>query len=113
MRAHLLKVDELRIVASRQNFCVKALAARVGLNVRTLERRFRDQFQMTPKAWIICERMRSAPGLLAVGRSNKEVAALLSYTCDSNFCRDFKRHYGHSPQEFERMHPSKKSDVAF
>jgi AraC family transcriptional regulator, exoenzyme S synthesis regulatory protein ExsA len=79
---------------------VKALAMHLGLEVRTLERHFHQQFHTTPKAWIKRERMSLAPPLLAEGLSNKQIAATLSYTCESNFCRDFKRHFGRAPQEF-------------
>ena len=82
---------------------MKALAVHVGLDVRTLERRFGEQFHTTPKAWITRERMGLAPPLLAKGFSNKEVAASLNYTCESNFCRDFKRRFGCAPQEFARV----------
>lgn len=81
---------------------MQALAVNVGLDVRTLERRFGQQFHTTPKTWIMRERMSFAPPLLADGLSNKQVAASLSYTCESNFCRDFKRHFGRAPQEFAR-----------
>ena len=76
---------------------------RLGLDVRTLERRFGEQFRTTPKAWIIRERMSFAPPLLAEGLSNKQVAASLNYTCESNFCCDFKRHFGRAPQRFTRI----------
>ena len=79
---------------------MQALAVNVGLDVRTLERRFGQQFHTTPKTWIMRERMSFAPPLLADGLSNKQVAASLSYTCESNFCRDFKRYFGCPPQEF-------------
>ena len=46
------------------------------------------------------ERMDFALPLLAKGLSNKQVAASLNYTCESNFCRDFKRYYGCAPQKF-------------
>ena len=98
--ATLLSADELRVVIRQKGYSVKVLAVHVGLGVRTLERRFDRQFKITPKAWIIRERMSFAPGLLAEGLSNKQVAASLSYTCESNFCRDFKRCYGCAPQEF-------------
>lgn len=81
---------------------MQALAVNVGLEVRTLERRFGQQFHTTPKTWIMRERMSFAPPLLAGGLSNKQVAASLSYTCESNFCRDFKRHFGCAPQKFAR-----------
>ena len=100
--AHLPKAVELRVVIRQNGFRVKALAVHVGLDVRTLERRFQEQFRTTPKAWIMRERMSFAPPLLAEGLSNKQVAASLSYTCESNFCRDFKRCFGCAPQEFVR-----------
>jgi AraC-like DNA-binding protein len=102
MRAPRLRPDELRVVIGQTGFCVQALAVNVGLDVRTLERRFGQQFHTTPKTWIMRERMSFAPPLLADGLSNKQVAASLSYTCESNFCRDFKRHFGCAPQEFAR-----------
>jgi len=102
MSAQRLKADELRVIIRRNGFTVKALAVQIGLDVRTLERRFGEQFSTTPKAWIIRERMSFAPPLLAEGLSNKQVAASLSYTCESNFCRDFKRHFGYAPQTFAR-----------
>ncbi len=98
-----LNPEKLRVVIRQKGFRVKVLAVHVGLDVRTLERRFGEQFCTTPKAWIMRERMSFAQPLLAEGLSNKEVAASLNYTCESNFCRDFKRHFGCAPQEFARL----------
>lgn len=103
MSAYFLSANELRVIIRHKGFRVKALAVHVGMDVRTLERRFTEQFHTTPKAWIMRERMSFAPALLAEGLSNKQVAASLGYTCESNFCRDFKRYYGRAPQEFVRM----------
>jgi AraC-like DNA-binding protein len=74
----------------------------MGLDVRTLERRFSEQFRTTPKTWIARERMSLARSLLANGLSNKEVAASLNYTCEANFCRAFKRYFDCAPQKFAR-----------
>ena len=82
---------------------MSGLAVHVGLSVRTLERQFRVQFRTTPKAWLMRERMSSVPPLLAEGLTNKRVAATLHYTCESNFCRDFKRHFGCAAKV--RAHP--------
>ena len=102
MGVRFLRADELRVIIYQTGFRVKGLAAHLGMDMRTLERRFDEQLHMTPKAWIIRERMSFAPPLLAEGLSNKQVAASLSYTCESNFCRDFKRRFGSAPQEFTR-----------
>jgi AraC-like DNA-binding protein len=113
VRSHFLRTDELRVVIRQKGFRVKALAVHIGLDVRTLERRFSEQFRTTPKRWILRERMSFAPPLLAEGLSNKQVAASLSYTCESNFCRDFKRYFGRTPQEFARGYKSSPISVAF
>jgi iron complex transport system substrate-binding protein len=113
MNAQGLRKQELGLIIRQKGFTVKILAVHSGLGVRTLERRFREQFRMTPKAWIIHERMGFAPSLLAQGLSNKEVAALLKYTFESNFSRDFKRHFGRPPQEFARSRRRRFPRVAF
>jgi len=95
-----LKAVELSAIVRQKGYKVKVLAVYVGLDVRTLERRFQGQYHTTPKRWIMLERMKCAPTLLAEGRSNKEIAAALSYSCETNFCRDFKRYFGCSPQKF-------------
>jgi AraC-like DNA-binding protein len=109
----ILRTDELRVVISQKKFRVRALAAHVGLDVRTLERRFGEQLHTTPKTWIIRERMSFAPPLLAKGLSNKQVAASLNYTCESNFCRDFKRYFGCAPQGYARVSKVSPARVAF
>jgi transcriptional regulator GlxA family with amidase domain len=108
-----LRTDELRVVIRQKGFRVKTLAVHVGLDVRTLERRFSEELHTTPKAWIMRERMSFAQALLTEGLSNKEVAASLSYTCPSNFCRDFKRCFGRAPQEFVRIFVFHPEHVAF
>src|SRR5690242_13032455 len=99
MSALFLEVNELREIIKKNGFKVTPLAARAGLGKRTLERRFSEQFGDAPKKWIIRERMNLARSLLEKGLSNKEIAAALSYTFESNFCRDFKRFHGHPPQK--------------
>ena len=94
VRAHFFCEEELRGIFSQNGFCVKGLAVHLGLDIRTLERRFGRLCRTTPKTWMTRERMSLAPPLLADGHSNKEVAASLNYTCESNFCRDFKRYFG-------------------
>lgn len=102
MSARTLEEDALREIIRKNGFNVTSLAAHAGLGKRTLERRFTEQFGAAPKQWIIRERMSLAKTLLEKGLSNKEVAAALSYTLENNFCRDFKRFHGDSPQKLVR-----------
>jgi len=103
VRAHFFQEDELRVIIGQKGFCVKGLAAHLGLEVRTLGRLFGAHFGTTPKMWIMRERIALAPPLLAEGLANKEVAASLGYTCESSFIRAFKRYFGRTPQEFVRL----------
>ncbi len=100
MGGYQLKRDKLRIIVKQNGFSVKGLAVHVGMDVRTLERHFSVQFHTTPKAWLMRERMSFAP-------------ASLRYTCESNFCRDFKRYFGCAPQEFAHIHEGGSGYVAF
>jgi transcriptional regulator GlxA family with amidase domain len=108
MSARTLSADVLREIIRRNGFKVTSLAIQSGLGKRTLERRFTEQFGAAPKQWIIRERMNLARNLLEKGLSNKEVAGALDYSLESNFCRDFKRFYGDSPQKMARAatHPT-------
>ena len=103
MSARVLVLHELHQAVWQSGFNVKKLAGRVGLDMRTLERRFDQQLHTTPKAWIMDQRMAAAPPLLSQGLSNKEVAGCLGYTQESNFCRDFTRVHGLPPQRFVRQ----------
>lgn len=100
MNGRLPAAEELRLIVKQNGYCVGKLAVFVGLHVRTFERRFFEQFGSTPKAWILHERMELAAPLLIQGFSSKQVAVSLEYSCVSNFCRDFKRHFGLPPKEF-------------
>jgi AraC-like DNA-binding protein len=100
MNGRLPATDDLRLIVKENGYCVAKLALSIGLHVRTLERRFSDELHATPKVWIWQERIKLAVPLLTEGFSNKEVAASLGYSCVSNFCRDFKRHFGRAPQAF-------------
>ena len=102
MSAQCLSTNQLRIAIKERHFRVEDLAAHIGVEVRTLERRFGEQLHMTPKAWINTERMTAAVRLLTEGLSNKEVAFHLSYQHESSFCREFKRHFGCGPRLFVR-----------
>ena len=56
----------IKKIIRQKGFTVKVLAEHVGLDVRTLEWRFSEQFRTTPKAWIIRERSFLPPRSKAV-----------------------------------------------
>lgn len=83
-------------------YSAKQLARENGLHVRTLERRFGQQLKIPPKRWLIQRRLARGYALLLRGLSNKEIAGKLGCSQVSNFCRDFKRNFGCSPQDLAR-----------
>ena len=90
---------ELRRAATESRFRVKCFARLLGLEVRTLERRFVHLFGCSPDQWLADQRMREAARLLQQGRNIKEVAAELAYRHSSSFCRQFRRCFGCTPAE--------------
>lgn len=90
-----------RIATDRTLLRVEDVAALVGLDVRTLQRRFRHHVGVSPK-WVIqryrlheaAEQIRSAsaPSLAALARA-------LGYADQAHFSRDFKRVVGRNPSE--------------
>lgn len=75
----------------------------MGLEVRTLERRFETGLLTTPRNWIRQERIQGALPMLAAELSNKQIAAQLGYSRATNFGRDFKRVLGCTPRNYRRQ----------
>ena len=79
------------------------LAAILKISLRQLERRFRSEFQCTPREWLNEIRMTHACFLLIELDSIKEVAFQLSFKQPSHFTREFKLYYGITPSLFRQM----------
>ena len=67
MSARTLTHIDLPHIAAQSRFCVKAFARLVGVEVRTLERRFAQEFGCTPDEWLAEQRMSEAAALLQRG----------------------------------------------
>lgn len=85
---------------------VEQLVDRVGVDRRTLERRFRDAVGVTPK-WVIRRyRLHEATERLRRGDALIEVAHDLGYADQAHFSRDFKAAVGTSPAAFVKRERS-------
>lgn len=84
---------------------VDALAAELGLNVRSVERLFLDQFGMTPKRMSRLVRLRSVLGALHTGafRSLAELAHACGYADQPHLILDFKALTGRLPGEKDAL----------
>ncbi|MNE63905.1 HTH-type transcriptional regulator VirS [compost metagenome] len=82
------------------------MAQRLGLSVRTLQRRLAEEGAAFKE--LLCEaRRRLAERYLLEGRhSIKEVAYLLGFADLSNFARAFRGWYAMTPREFQQLRTS-------
>jgi transcriptional regulator GlxA family with amidase domain len=88
---------ELLSLASACNYDSQQLASHLGVSQRQLQRLFKAQLKRTPHGWLREQRLLAARRMLESSRSVKQVAYALGFTQDSQFCRDYKRTFGHSP----------------
>ncbi|WP_103347746.1 GlxA family transcriptional regulator [Amycolatopsis sp. CA-128772] len=84
-----------------QELTLPAIAARVGMSTRTLNRRFREQTGTTPLQWLLRTRVRRAQYLLeATGEPVDRIAGQVGFGSPTAFRERFKRVVGTSPQAY-------------
>ena len=77
-----------------------ALAQQAGVGYCTLHKGFREIFNMTPFAYLTCQRMEQAERLLRQpGCTVAEVANRVGYANPAKFARVFKRQFGITPKD--------------
>jgi AraC-like DNA-binding protein len=97
---HLSSITDWPLRARAACFKCDRLAAHCFRSERQLERHFRFHFQKAPKQWMQELRMSLARELIEHGYSTKAVASELCYNGPCQFCREFKKFFGHPPQHF-------------
>ncbi len=81
---------------------VQSVSTDLGVAVRTLQRRFRDQGLPPPEYWRLLSRARQAAGLLAGRLSLAEIAFLAGFSDQAHMTREFLRWFGGSPAQLRR-----------
>jgi AraC-like DNA-binding protein len=82
------------------------LAEAARLSPAYFARRFRRSFGLSPREWLVAERMRrSAVMLLDDDAPVGDIANRLGYADLFLFSRQFRRHHGCSPREFRQRAP--------
>lgn len=79
------------------------LAAWAGLDRFRLSRQFKRVFGMSPHAWLVQLRLRTARMLLAKGESPAQVAINVGFADQSHMGRWFQRAYRLSPAAYQRQ----------
>lgn len=90
-------VGRLHSLAFDCGFDAHALSLKLGVSSRQLSRQFKQAFGCTPQRWLKEQRILAAQRLLASAASVKEVAYLLGFSQVSQFCRDYRVHFGYPP----------------
>jgi transcriptional regulator GlxA family with amidase domain len=103
MSSRLDYIDNWDQLATHAHFRVAELARNCGVSERQLRRYFLQRFGISPRDWIMKVRLSRVRGLLAAGKSVKEVAAQVGFNHQSNFSRSFKQHYNATPSSQRQM----------
>ncbi|MBK9421390.1 MAG: AraC family transcriptional regulator [Flavobacteriales bacterium] len=92
------------IVEAHGDVAVHAIAQKVGLSERTLERRFKRTVGLTPRLFARIRRFQRTLHLLRSGEYTKlsDIAYASDYADQSHYIRSFKEFTGISPLEFRR-----------
>ncbi|MCS2147689.1 AraC family transcriptional regulator [Scandinavium manionii] len=79
------------------------LAAWAGIDRFRLSRQFKNTFGLSPHAWLVRLRLRTARMLLAKGEDLAQVASLVGFADQSHMGRWFQRAYRLSPAAYQRQ----------
>jgi AraC-like DNA-binding protein len=98
----LLTMKEWEEVARKADYHPGKMAVLCSISERQMQRLFQQHVKCTPSRWLRDLQCRLAKQLISRGYSNKAVAAELKFSSQSHFCREFKKVFGKSPQNFAR-----------
>ncbi len=90
--------EELAMLA---HYDGRVLASLLGVSLRTLQRHFSRQYQMTLGDFLSTKRMHEALRLLQAGESVKAVCYTLAFKQVSHFSRVFKLFFGAAPSHWK------------
>lgn len=79
---------------------VDTLAKRVGMSRAAFHRKFKEATTYSPMQFVKALRLNEAAMLIASGTGVGESAARVGYSSQSQFSREFRRHFGRSPREW-------------
>ena len=100
MNTKLNQIQDWPQKANQAGWSVKKMADLCGVSMRSLERHFVRNMGLKPKEWMTQCRHRRAVELLKDSSSIKETAAELGYKHSTHLARNFKKHWGCCPKQF-------------
>jgi transcriptional regulator GlxA family with amidase domain len=100
-------LESLRASSAECAYSSTALANRMGISGRQLQRLFSRELNCPPRTWLREERLQLARRMLLGSASVKEVALSLSFRHASQFCRDFRARFGYPPSDLTRRNAAR------
>jgi len=98
MEQELGRTGRWEELAIRAQYKPAEIARFTRVSLRTLQRYFKNNYNVTISNWLRSVRLREAYSRLRGGQSVKEVAYGLGYKQLSHFSKDFKKMYGVAPR---------------
>ena len=93
---------ELATVARLCEFKASGFAKNLKIGERQLERLFRKQTGMNPKAWLRDQRMIYAKELFDRGMHKRLVSTITGFKSYSHFASEVSQYFGQQPKELEK-----------
>jgi AraC-like DNA-binding protein len=93
-------ISDWRRLAKGAEFNPAKMASLCAISERHLQRLFKKQMGCSPARWLRRLQCHLAKELVLQGYSSKAAAAELKFATDAHFCREFKKVFGASPQQF-------------
>lgn len=101
--AQRFRLQKLAVESVRDGVTPGDLAAELKLSPVYFSRVFRQTYGLSPRAWLVRERLRQAATLLVeTDRRVGEIAHACGYRDANLFARQFRKVYRQSPREFRR-----------
>ncbi|MGN0478264.1 MAG: helix-turn-helix transcriptional regulator [Hominenteromicrobium sp.] len=94
---------------AREKITVSDLSKLLSVSDRSLFYFFNENFHTSPNDFINRIRMHSAAECLQRGLSIKEVSDMYKFSESTSFCRMFKKYFGITPTEYQRLAKSGKN----
>ncbi len=101
MSSRLDRITDWIVVAQKAHYSLRQIESLAACSSSHLRRYFLTKFGKSPQIWLNELRLAEASHLLLTTTLTiKEIAARLSFSHSSNFCREFKIAFGCSPTQF-------------
>lgn len=79
---------------------IEEMASKVGMSRAVLHRKFKQATTMSPMQFVKSMRLNTAAMHIASGETVQQAALDVGYVSTSQFSREFKRLFGHSPKQW-------------